>query len=215
MRRCDVERCGFGCRTNACGCPDRRLRSGAKRPYSGQRRCETGSAGNLDGPYFAKCNIASRSPKRPKSGGADRAESPQGSSSFCAKLRGLPWFRERGSVVITDSERPLSEAAAIGDRGSGGRPGRVFVLEDQARYSSDRHAFVRGLPQRPGDLDACAFPEAHGQAAARGAAGLAASPELAGDARESNGPEIAFCYCGDRFNAFASLPSASYSLSMY
>ena len=41
------------------------------------------------------------------------------------------------------------------------------------------------IPQRPADLDACAFPEAHGQAAASGTADLAARPELAGDVRET------------------------------
>ena len=113
-----------------------------------------------------------------------------GRSSFCAELRGLPWFREGGCVAVTDSEGPLSKAAAIGDRWGRGRPGRRFVLEDQARHSSDGHAFVRVLPQRPADLDARAFPEAHGQAAARGKAGLAASPELAGEVRGPGRSEI-------------------------
>jgi hypothetical protein len=47
------------------------------------------------------------------------------------------------------------------------------------------------LPQRPADLDACAFPEAHGQTATLGTADLAASTELAGDVREPDGSEIA------------------------
>ena len=35
---------------------------------------------------------------------------------FAAELRGLPWFREGDCVIITDSERSLSKATAIGDR---------------------------------------------------------------------------------------------------
>ena len=41
-------------------------------------------------------------------------------------------------------------------------------------------------------MDACAFPEAHGQAAARSTADLAASPELAGDIRKPDGSEIVY-----------------------
>ena len=51
-------------------------------------------------------------------------------------------------------------------------------------------SFARVHPQRPADLDAGAFPEAHGQAAAAGAADLAASPELAADVRGPDGSEI-------------------------
>lgn len=47
-----VERCGLGSRIDACRRPDRRLLSNAERAYSGQRRCKTRSAGNLDRPYF-------------------------------------------------------------------------------------------------------------------------------------------------------------------
>src|ERR1035437_452705 len=116
MRRCHVERCCFGSRINDWGYLDRRLLSGEKRSNSGQCRCKTRSAGNLDGKYFARCDTASRSSKGPESGGADRPESPRGSSSFREELRCLPWFREGRCVGISDSERPLSKAAAIGDR---------------------------------------------------------------------------------------------------
>src|SRR5665647_2861109 len=116
MRRCDVKRCCFGSRINDWGCPNRRLLPGAKRPYSGQCRCKTRSAGNLDGPYFARCDTESRSPKGPESGSVDRPGSPRGSSSIREELRGLPWFREGGCVGISDSERALSKATAIGDR---------------------------------------------------------------------------------------------------
>src|ERR1035437_7172711 len=192
MRRRHAERCRFGNRINPRRYPDRRLLSGAKRPYSSQCRCKTRLAGNLDGQYVAGCDTASRRPNGPKFGGANRAESPQRSSSVCAELRGLPWFREGCCVAITDSKRPLSKATAIGYRWGRGRPRRCFVLENQARYSSDGHAFVRVLPQRPADLDACAFPEAHGQAAARGTADLAAGRELAGDVRGLARSEIAY-----------------------
>lgn len=37
----------------------------------------------------------------------------------------------------------LSAASAIGDRWGGGRPGRLFVLEDQAWHTADRYAIVR------------------------------------------------------------------------
>ena len=63
-RRCNVKRRGLGTPINACRCPDRRLRLGAKRPYPGQRRCTTRSAGNLDGSHFARCNTAFEAPKR-------------------------------------------------------------------------------------------------------------------------------------------------------
>src|SRR5659263_677205 len=63
VKRCYVERCDFGSRVNACRCPDRRLLNGAKRPYPCQCRCKIWLAGNLDSPYFAKCDIASRRSK--------------------------------------------------------------------------------------------------------------------------------------------------------
>ena len=66
------------------------------------------------------------------------------------------------------------------------------LYQEPAWYSSDGHAFVRGLPQRPADLDACAFPEAHGQTATRGTADLAERPELASDIREPDGSEIVY-----------------------
>src|ERR1700680_4726786 len=112
MRRRDAERGGFGNRIHTRRCPDRRLLSSAKWPYSGKCRYKTRLAGNLDGQYVAGCDTASRRPNGPKSGGADRAESPRGSSSFRAELRSLPWFR-RGGLAVTDSEGPLSKATAI------------------------------------------------------------------------------------------------------
>src|SRR5512140_749581 len=91
----------------------------------------------------------------------------------------MPRSRAGGRVAVTDREGALSKTAPDGDRRRRGRSGRRFVLEDQARHPPHGHAFVRPLPRRPGDLDARAFPEAHGQAPARGAAGLDAGPELA------------------------------------
>ena len=106
-----------------------------------------------------------------------------------AELRGLPWFCERGCVGFADSQRALSKAAAIGDQWGRGR-GRLLVLENQAWYSSDGHARIQVLTQRPADMDTCAVPEAYEQTAAYSAAGLAASPELAVGICEG-GPEIA------------------------
>jgi len=53
-------------------------------------------------------------------------------------------------------------------------------------------AFVRGFAERWADLDPRPFPRAHGQIAARGAAGLAATPELATDGREPHGAEVVY-----------------------
>src|SRR5450755_234544 len=193
MRRRHVERCGFGNPVDNRSCRDRRLRSGAKRHHSGERRCKTRYVGNLDGAYFAGRHTESRGPKRPKSRVAHRSESHQWSSSFRAELCGLSWFGERSGIAVTDSQRSLPKAPAIGDQWSRGRLRSRFVLEDQTRYSPNWHAFVRLHPQRQRDLDTCAVPKAYGQAAARGTAGLGASAELAGDIRKSDGSEIAYC----------------------
>ena len=91
----------------------------------------------------------------------------------------VPWLREGHGVAIADSARALSAGATIGDRWCRGRPGRIFVLEDQARYSSDGHAVVRARPQRPVDLDARAFHQAS-RAGVYSASGLGSRGDAGG-----------------------------------
>src|SRR5512137_394565 len=66
------------------------------------------------------------------------------------------------------------------------------------------------LPQRPADLDTCAFPEAHGQTAARGTEDLAASSELAGNVRRAGVIMFSFRFILIFFAAYALMPTFAF-----